>query len=164
MFKKNKHHRQALSHLLGGNDKGSSSSMIYGLFRSKIFKNVGLIPYSFFPDTMFMVKIAVAYGLPEQNTKTYREDTRSNKNLTLEEILLSQLKVVFCLGKINDFTIHKFLKEYINLWSKGESKYLLRNLDYGSYIIFNTLHQLNTVRMFSNILGNQEKLIIKIRK
>ena len=43
LFQKNKHHKQALSHLLGGNDKGSSSSMIYGVFRSKIFKNVGLI-------------------------------------------------------------------------------------------------------------------------
>nr|AAY90035.1 predicted glycosyl transferase HI1578 [uncultured bacterium BAC13K9BAC] len=167
VFKNNKILQPALTHLLGDDSHGKSNSMIYGIFRTNVFDHIGLIPHTLFPDVIFLLKVAVRYGLPVENKKTYREDNRSNKNQTPSEIVQNQLNVVFGYeARVNtDDAIKDYIRMYMNVLQENfEGKYLLKNMSYEHYALFDSLHKLNVVRKFSHLLGNETQIIAKIRR
>ena len=158
----------ALTHLLGDSSHGKSNSMIYGIFRTNVFNHIGLIPLSLFPDVIFLLKIAVRYGLPMENEKTFREDNRSSKNQTPFEVVQNQLNVVFgyeAKVNIDDGAIKNYLRMYMNVLKENfEGRYLLKNMNYEHYILFESLHRLNVIRKFSHLLDNKTSIITSMRK
>ena len=54
---------------------------------------------------------------------------------------------------------------YMNVLQENfEGKYLLKNMSYEHYALFDSLHKLNVVRKFSHLLGNETQIIAKIRR
>lgn len=168
LFQTKKMLHTALTHLLGDTSHGKSNSMIYGIFRANVFNHIGLIPLSLFPDVIFLLKIAVRYDLPMENEKTFREDKRSSKNQTPSEVVQNQLNVVFGYEtkvSIDDGAIKNYLRMYMNVLKENfEGRYLLKNMSYEHYILFESLHRLNVIRKFSHLLDNKTSVITSMRK